>query len=60
MPRDGSHAPNPQKAADQRQKQDERARKWAAGMTSGTDRQLLNELADKLEVEGAELERGAK
>ena len=36
-----------------------RARRLAAGLTNAADNRLLTELADKLEAEAAELERGS-
>ena len=58
MPRGGSDVPNPRSAAAKLRDEAARARRLAAGMTSVSDSQLLTELADKLEAEAAELERG--
>jgi hypothetical protein len=53
MPRAGSR----KAAIAKLREQSARARRLAAGMTSETDRRLLNELADKLEAEAEAAER---
>jgi hypothetical protein len=58
MPRGGSNALNPPMTAAKLREQAARARRLAAGMTNRADQRLLTELADKLEAEAAELERG--
>jgi hypothetical protein len=58
MPRGGSDAPNPSKTAAKLREEAARARRLAAGMTNAADTQLLTELAEKLDAEAAELERG--
>lgn len=57
MPSGNSGVPNRQNEAAKLRKEAKRARRIAAEMTSLADRQLLSELADKLEAEAAELER---
>ena len=60
MPRGGSNVPDrPRKAATELRQQAERARRLAGGMTSETDKRLLNDLADKLEAEASEFEQGS-
>jgi hypothetical protein len=58
MPRAGSDVPKPPMAVAKLREQAARARRLAAGVTNRADERLLTELADKLEAEAAELERG--
>ena len=58
MPRGGSDVPSPPRTAAKLREDAERARRLAAGITNAADNRLLTELADKLEAEAAELERG--
>ena len=58
MPRSGSDAPNIMKEVARLREQGARARRLSSGVTSPADKQLLTELADKIEAEAAELERG--
>jgi hypothetical protein len=58
MPRGGSKAPSPPPTVAGLREQAARARRLAAEMTNRADQRLLIELADKLEAEAAELERG--
>jgi hypothetical protein len=58
MPRSGSDVPDRQKTPEMLRQQAERARRWASAITSAVDQRVLSELADTLEAEAAELERG--
>jgi hypothetical protein len=61
MPRGGSQSPDPEPRSPVKLRQQAAlARGWAAGMPGPADQSALSALADSLEAEANELERGTE